>query len=138
MCSSCINEHPTLCPSCRREIFRESGKFVNAQTLAIVFFGGLIGFGLYYLYAIHLPEYTGFQYLFPQGLIFFFLGISAIYTFYMYKDSDSFKNIGREVPFIGYKLMLLWAVLTVISFVPALLYLYKVILFLSTKKQRTI
>ena len=104
----------------------------------IVFIGGLIGLGLYYFYTMHQPIYSGFQSIFPLGFIFFFLGISAIYTFYMYKDSDSFKSIGKEIPFIGYKLMLLWAVLTAVSLIPALLYLHKVILFISTNKERNI
>jgi magnesium-transporting ATPase (P-type) len=138
MCSSCISEHATLCPSCRREIFRESGKFVDFRTLIVVFFGGLMGLGLYYFYMSHKPEFTGIQGLFPLGFIFFFLGISLIYTFYLYKDSDSFKSIGKEIPFIGYKLMFLWAILTAISLIPALLYLQKVILFITTKKKHSI
>lgn len=138
MCSDCLNEHPSLCPPCRREIFRETGKFVDFKTLMIIFFGGAIGFGLFYFFLINQYPDTANEHLFPYSFIFFFLGISVIYTFYLYKDSDSFKSIGKEIPFIGYKLMFLWAILTAISLIPALLYLQKVVLFFITKKKRTI
>ncbi len=137
MCSSCVEEHPDLCPACRREFFIGSDKFVDKKTLIIVFIGGLIGLIITYFFL--LPKYPDdtLAHLFPQGFIYFSLGISAAYTPYLYKNSDIFNDL-KEMPFLGFKLMLILIVITIISCIPALVYLYKVFLYVFTRKQRNI
>ena len=133
MCSTCVEEHSEICPACRIEFSIKPEKYVDKKRLLIVFFFGLIGLIITYLFLLIKYDDDALSYLFPQGFVYFFLGISAGYTFYLYEDKETFKWI-NNIPFIGFKLILLIGVLTIVSFIPALIYLSKVYIYLTTSK----
>ncbi|WP_288954621.1 hypothetical protein [uncultured Polaribacter sp.] len=134
MCSYCIDKYEDICPACRREYGIKPDISLDKNSLFFVFLIGVLGLVITYCVLYFKYDDNALSHLFPQGFFFFFLGISAAYTPNIFGDNDSLKIL-KEVPFFGVKLMLIVIFITIISLVPAVIYLYKVLTFFIQKKK---
>ena len=114
MCSFCVEKWEDVCPACRREFNIKPNNNFNKNSLVLVLLIGVLGIVITYIVLFFKYDSNAINHLFPQGLFYFFLGISAGYTPNIYSDSDTLKIL-KEVPFFGLKLMLIIILLTIIS-----------------------
>lgn len=135
ICSSCVEEDPDFCPACRREFFLRSDNNVNQTDIFVTLIGGVLGFIGSYLffqaqYPIDLWEEYGLHILY-----FTMFGFSAFFTFILYKDGI-INDALDSVPFVNVKLIMIIYFASAASLVPAMIYLYKVVIYLATYRQR--
>jgi hypothetical protein len=134
MCNFCVEKYEDICPACRREYNIESENSFGKSSFFFVFLVGIIGLVITYCFLYHKYDNNAIDHLFPQGYLYFFLGISAAYTPFLFRKGDTLKIL-REVPFFGFKLMLITILLTIISFVPAVVFVYKVLTYFLIPKK---
>ena len=135
MCSQCLKEDSDFCPACRRELFLRSDKYVSKRELLVTLIGGIIGFlGSYLFFDTQLPENIWQEYGWKILYLTTF-GISLFYTFILYSNSGVIEELS-SVPFISWKLTLIVYAASALSLIPAIIYLYKVILYFTTYRQR--
>ena len=137
MCLTCINEHKTLCPSCRKNSFRTYNYAISLLIVKRATAAGFIALGLYVLFS--LPSLIAGNNLETQALymlLFFGIGVSVVSVIFLLNDTDYFEAINK-IPVIGFKLTLLTLMVLSVTGYPLFYYFKKVFLVIKARRKAT-
>ena len=133
MCYTCLSIDQEYCPSCRQSSYFNGDAYKNLKAIRGMLIVAAIALILMhtYQYNTDVHVYENLDFIKNLGITLYFT-ISIGFAFFLFEDTEILSET-RKIPFIGFKLMLVVLIATVIIGIPVLYFLYKIYLLLKVK-----